>query len=290
MILGNLNKCTNLKYIQNLKKIDINLNNLIKLNKRNFIISSEENKKEIDSKQQNTISQLFNYQENSQFNESRIIIYTRKLNFDENDTILLYKSEFSYQDYFKSLFFNNKGNLWYVTSFILTTGLIFNFKLAILLFIPYYFKYGKKINLREKLNTTFLLIGNRIVTEIYLDRSLSKVIYILKNNVVLVKKITDNLFISKEMAFIGYEFFDNLNHDYTKIIYKNFLLSKNNHELLFISFDAKIYDKELFAHVLKGRIIVTPEVPEVFNINIATKKEGENFDYNTEEFQKFKDE
>ena len=36
---------------------------------------------------------------------------------------------------------------------------------------------------------------------------------------------------------------------------------KNNKINLQIPIDGKIYDRELFAHVLKGRLLINPEIP-----------------------------
>lgn len=266
------------------------------LNKRNSIIITALIKKQTMSNLTSTqkkpfteaFPQAFNFTNSSEqnFKENRIIIYTRKLNFEKSGTLLLYKSEIEQQNLYKSLLL--KKDLLASLTFIITTGFILNLKLSLLFFVPFYFKFKKQINFNTILGFMSILFWHRVITEIHIDKSLKKVIIKVKDNQFVVKKTTDICLLTKDQSRIVFPVYDNSNTDIYRLFAYEFLPIKVDGDYMFLlPIDGRIFNKELLGHVLRGRAIMKPQVPEFSSVAIADKNEDLNGNvYVTNEFER----
>ena len=214
------------------------------------------------------------------FKDSQIIIYTRQINFDSYNQYLLYSSNYAYQSLFRSLIFDKKLSLPII--FIGITGIFTNINYFFYLF-PIFIIFRKNINFLENLTLLKIYYMNSIITKIYIDKSL-KIMYInLNDGSGINLKIKDNFFLTKEMSRISFPVYDDNNTRHYKLFANDFLYIRNLDRYFALPIDGDIYDKELLGHVLKGRIMISPEVPEMKIFYTAEKNQDGN-DYNTEEY------
>jgi len=283
--LSNLNKFKP-KYLWNLEYELSNSKFFFYSIKKNFATLNEDIKKENFNKQNLNLLENQKSSDNPQFKDNRIIIYTRKINFDENGMFLLYKSEFTLQGYFKSILI--KKDMYLSTIIFISTGIIFNFKLALLFLIPLYLKFRKTLNISENLALIRILYANVIITEIYIEKTLKKFIFRCNDSGLVVRDIEENFLLNKEMALFSIDFLKKTNSAIYKLLVYNFIPIKNQRELLLFPLDGLIYDKELLAHVLKGRTIITPEIPNIPDVQVAEESiESDESVFMTKEFKEY---
>jgi len=229
----------------------------------------------------------FTYICDQSFKENRLIIYTRKLNLNKNGMILLYKSEIEKQNSYKSLLFKN--DILAILTLILTSGIILNYKLFLLFFIPFYCKFNKQINFENIRGLLCILLLYRVITEINIDRNLNKLFIKTKENQIITQKTTDICLLSKDQSRIFFNEYDDSNSKIYRLFAYEFLPIRINKEYNYLlPIDGRIYDKELLGHVLRGRAIVTPANHEVACVSVASKSEDLSRDvYITRELQEY---
>lgn len=263
-----LASCLNINKIKN-SISNKNFGSFNKLEKKYFAISNDDSAKKEGSHKNKDFLQSQNNQENAQVKENRIVIFTRELKFDKNGLMLLYKSEFPLNNFIFNLFIKKDFGYFFFFSGLL--GVIFNFKLSMLLLFPLLFKYRKHINFKENYNYMKFYNNYEVITEIYIDKSLKKAYFNIRDYRIKEANITDSFLLTKEMSRITYDIYDNCNNEIYKIFAFNFILVKIDKEVLLFPIDGKIYDKELLSHVLKGRLIIKPEIPEIHKSYVANK-------------------